>query len=410
MCSLKKHLVKIAIAVSCTPVILLASTIYTEHTNKDTQQEILGLETPELTEQEQNTASTTEPEPLCVIEEVIEVAYADPEGKIQENIGYQNNKLGLYVYAEVLDFSIKAAEIVNSNGGDWGYVLIPFSIHDRNEGRWGRLFGLLENKHLIPIVQLWDLQEGDGEDITTSAARFLDSFIWPIRPRYISVYNEPNDDRFWREELDPKDYARILDSTIDIFKERNQNFFMLNGAFNASALTGYGYMDEEEFMQKMDKEVSGIFEKLDGWASHSYPQPNFSGGVGDSGRNSIRAYEWELELLEKHFGVKNLPVFITETGWAHAEGETFNKWYKEAEEAAELLVEAFDKVWLPDDRVVAVTPFTIRYNPPHDHFSWITADNKDYPQVEKIQKINKVEGKPPVREERVVQVYKCFEE
>ena len=37
----------------------------------------------------------------------------------------RNNKFGLYIYAENRDFMELAQQLVNSNGGDWGYVLIP---------------------------------------------------------------------------------------------------------------------------------------------------------------------------------------------------------------------------------------------------------------------------------------------
>ena len=57
---------------------------------------------------------------------------------------------------------------------------------------------------------------------------------------------------------------------------------------------------------------------------------------------------------------------------------------------------AFEKVWLPDDKVVAVTPFTIRFNPPHDHFSWITEDGNPMPQFDAVKSIEKVKGKPPI--------------
>lgn len=326
------------------------------------------------------------------------VTYTKPTGDIQPNIGYQNNKFGLYIYAEVLDFVHKAAEIANSNGGDWGYVLVPYNVHDRNVERWDKLFRTLNQEHLIPIIQLWDLKEGEEGEVTFEAAWFLNQFAWPIKPRYISVYNEPNDERFWRNGTDPEDYAQILDLTITVFKDLNEDFFMLNGAFNSSARTQSGYLDEEEFLEQMNEAVPGIFERLDGWASHPYPQPNFTGSPEATGRNSIRAYEWELGLLEDKFGAGELPIFITETGWAHAEGKEHNPSFLSAEEAAENIRRAYENVWLPDEQVVAVTPFTIRYNPPYDHFSWITEDDEDYPQAEVIKEIEKVEGRPPVRQ------------
>ncbi|MBU4380720.1 hypothetical protein KKF75_00670 [Patescibacteria group bacterium] len=325
--------------------------------------------------------------------------YNNNLGEIQKNIGYQNNKFGLYIYAEE-DYVIYASDLVNSNGGDWGYVLIPINVKDYESQKWNKIFALLEKYHLIPIMQLWDLTKKEEKEQIYQSAYFLNSLKWPIRQRFVSVYNEPNDDKFWRDRADPVTYAEILRDTIRVFKSVNPNFFMLNGAFNASARGGDGYMDEEAFLIEMDKTVQDIFKMLDGWASHPYPQPNFTGSPQGWGRDSVRAYEWELGILEKNFGVKNLPIFITEAGWPHQEGEDVDKRYLDQETVANYYKTAFENVWLPDDRIVAVTPFTIKYPPPDDHFSWLDADEKPYLQYKVIQSLPKTAGLPPFVIER----------
>ncbi len=321
---------------------------------------------------------------------------------------FQNNKFGLYIYAEVSAFMDLAEELVNSNGGEWGYVLIPYNVKDYDRGKWGRVFRDLRNKNLIPIIQLYDLDVSDYEKQTRRAASFLDSFVWPIRQRYISVYNEPNDSRFWKGYTDPVEYAEILDFTIDTFKDTSPHFFMLNGALNVSATSGFGYIDAFDFMIQMDEAVPGIFDKLDGWASHSYPQPNFSGSPHSTGRNSIRAYEAELEFLSTRLNVsKDLPVFITETGWAHAEGKNYNRSFPTAEKVSEYMVIAYEQYWLPDDRVLAVTPFTIWYEPPYDHFSWIDSEGKPYPHFEAVREMEKTAGTPDELILREIQIGDC---
>ncbi len=312
------------------------------------------------------------------------------EKKITDPTAVLNNKVGLYIYS-VKEYADLASQLVNSNGGDWGYALVPYAVYDHDFGKWDQFFRKLDQNHLIPIIQLWDLRDSME---TAEAAKFLDSLPWPITNHYISVYNEVNDARFWNDQIDPKGYAHVLDDTINVFKAQNPQFFMINGAFNASARTGGNFMDEEEFLVQMDKEKPGIFKKLDGWASHSYPQPNFSGQVLAAGRDSIKAYSWELNLLKTHFGITSLPVFITETGWAHLEGETLDYKYYPSNQTALFICQAFEEVWLKDDRVVAVTPFTIRYNHPEDHFNWIDKNGKPYAQFWEIQKISKVAGEP----------------
>ena len=324
----------------------------------------------------------------------ISTSYNTDLGDVKDIIGYQNNKFGLYIYAEE-DFVELAGDLVNSSGGDWGYVLLPINVRDYDGGKWKKIFGKLNEKHLIPILQLWDLSEDDEEGQLKECAQFLNSLNWPIKNRYISVFNEPNDSEFWKGKADPLEYAEILDKPISVFKDQSEDFFMLNGAFNSSARTGGGYIDEKNFLLAMDNAVPGIFGRLDGWASHPYPQPEFRGSPYSEGRDSIKAYEWELDLLDELFGVRNLPVFITETGWAHSEGESYNDNFLSQDIVASYFVRAFTEIWGPDTRVVAVTPFTIRYDPPFDHFSWIDVDEDFYPQFRAVQSLPKIEGKPP---------------
>jgi len=319
-----------------------------------------------------------------------------------------NNKFGIYIYAEEERFFKLAEKLVNSNGGNWGYVLIPYNVKDRDYSKWKRVFEDLSTRHLIPIIQLWDVDTEKYQGDTKESAGFLNSFLWPVKERYVSVYNEPNDDKFWEGNASAKNYAKILNYTIDVFKQESPNFFMLNGALNASASNGNGYINPLSFMYQMNQEVPGIFEKLDGWASHPYPQPNFSGSPYDTGLWSIKAYEDELNYLKTALDVKkDLPVFITETGWAHAEGSPYNGSYFNAPTVAQKYKAAFEDVWLKDDRVRAITPFTILYDPPYDHFSWVNSDGVSYEQYEVVKKINKTKGEPASLQKAQMQISNC---
>mgnify|MGYP005835681661 CR=1 FL=1 len=327
---------------------------------------------------------------ICERQDLIDYFYYQevPEEK------KSNNKFGIYIYAEVSEFFRLAERLVNSSGGEWGYVLIPYNIRDRDKSKWNEVFSQLNRRKLIPVVQLYDVNPNNYEEDTKEAAEFLDQFLWPIKQRYISVYNEPNDSRFWKGILDPKNYAEVLNFTIDTFKLQNDNFFMLNGAFNVSASNVGTTMDSFQFILAMNDHIPGIFSKLDGWASHPYPQPNFSGSPYASGRNSIRAYEDELAFLESLGVSKKLPVFITETGWAHAEGEVYNPSFLPASEVAQNFKIAYEEFWLADDRVVAIMPFTIWYGAPFDHFAWVNSSRIPYEQFDVVKSIEKVKGNP----------------
>ena len=303
-----------------------------------------------------------------------------------------NNKFGIYIFSDVNEINL-ASNLVNSNGGDWGYVLMPYYVRDYNKGRWQEVFRNLCQKHLVPIIQLTSLEETPTAEDIFKSAQFLNSLYWPAKTKIISAYNETNDKKFWGGKIDPKYYSQVLNSTIETFKGLDPNFFILNGAFNASARSGPDYLDEKEYLVEMNREVPGIFAKLDGWASHPYPQPDFKGDLDTDGRDGIRAYSWEIDLLRNLFDVKNLPVFITETGWAHEEGETIQPSYLKAEVVAELLRKAYEEVWLPDERVVAVTPFILKMKEA-DNFSWIDSSGNPYPQFEVVKEMEKLPGFP----------------
>ena len=107
----------------------------------------------------------------------------------------------------------------------------------------------------------------------------------------------------------------------------------------------------------------------------------------------MRSYQFELRLLQK-YGVKSIPVFITETGWPHKQGKTEHKeWYDE-KLVAQYYKQAFKNIFLPDPRVVAVTPFILK-NDNYDNFSFVGADGHKFPQWEAITSLPKVKGNPP---------------
>lgn len=343
-------------------------------------------------------------EPACLDEEIVNFAFYD-----DKPVNFPiNNKYGLYIYAERKDFFEFASNMVNSNGGAWGYVLIPYNVKDRDEKRWKRVFEDLHRLQLIPIIQLWDVDLNDYKEQTKEAAKFLNKFDWPIKYLYISAYNEMNDKKFWYGKIDPREYAQILNFTIDEFKKVNPNYLLMNGAFNITAPTDRNHLDAFLYMNYMNDEIPGIFNKLDAWASHSYPQPNFSGNPLTIGRWGIRAYDEELKYLKNNLGIKKeLPVFITETGWAHAEGEAYDNRFLSEEITAKYFEFAFQNIWLKDDRVRGVMPFTIMYNAPYDHFSWIKKDKSFYKQYLTIKNLPKVRGEPPVLIKGSYRLEKC---
>lgn len=331
---------------------------------------------------------------------------------IYEPTSVPNNKYGIHIISPTSEEASHSAALVNTNG-DWGYVTLLIESSDRNEQKWQSFFDELRRRHLIPIVRIATHPEGnywkrpyEGEEVAW--ADFLNKLNWPTKNRYVIIYNEPNHAQEWGNATDPKSYAQVLNKTIDALKAKSDDFFILNAGFDASTPHKPPvYFDQYEYMKQMNEEVPGIFNKLDGWSSHSYPNPEFVGSPNGIGRKSIRGFEWELEILKELGVTKTLPVFITETGWKHSQGKVVDNSLPTVEQVSEYYKQAFDTAWA-DKRVVAVTPFLLNYqDSPFDHFSFkkytgAPQNNKIlgieypefYPQFYTLKNQPKKNGKP----------------
>lgn len=337
---------------------------------------------------------------------------ASPSEAIVDPLSSPNNRFGIHIISAIRDEVSPAARLVNS-GGDWGYVTVLVESRDRDHNKWQSFFDDLRRRHLIPIVRIatapqgavWKLPD-EGEEVAW--ADFLNGLNWPTKNRYVVIYNEPNQSQEWAGRVDAASYAKTLDQTIDALKSKNPDFFVLNGGFDASAPEQPPFFqDEMSFLKEMEAAVPGIFNKLDGWVSHSYPNPGFAGSPEASGKGTVRTWAWELGQLQSLGVSKSLPVFITETGWKHAEGLNFDKSLPSAETVAHNLEQAFRTAW-NDAQIVAVTPFVLNYQQtPFDHFSFKKLPEKlqdvYYPAYQVMAELPKTVGRP-VQEDRAALV------
>ncbi len=311
-----------------------------------------------------------------------------------------NNIYGIHLAQPHLEDLKKVKELVNSNGGDWGYVTLVIQENDRDKNKWQGIFNLLRQYHLIPIIRLATKPEGDNwkrpriEDIP-EWVNFLDSLNWVVKNRYIVLFNEPNHGSEWGGVVDPRDYGKVAFAFAKALKEKNKDFFVMLAGFDASApQLPPKYWDEEMFLKKIFNFEFLIFNYIDGWASHSYPNPGFSGSAYDFGRGTIHTYQWELDLL-KSFGVnKDLPVFITETGWKR--DIRYSIFDIGKDKIAQNFKIAFEEVWSQDKRIKAVTPFVFDYqSEPFLGFSWKKFNEDDfYPQYYLVQSLPKQKSQP----------------
>ncbi len=308
-----------------------------------------------------------------------------------------NNKFGIHFAQPHFSDLKKASEMLNANGGDWGYVTLVIQEDDRDKQKWQEIFDLLREYHLIPIIRIATHPDGakwrrPSKDEAQGWADFLDSLHWVVKNRYVVLFNEPNHGGEWGGTVDAYDFAETTKEFAKKLKEKSSDFFVMLGAIDGSAPTSMpNYLGEEYFFHNFFERVSvDDFERLfDGLASHSYPNPAFAGTPWDSGRGTVKSYEWELGLLGSLGVNKKLPVFITETGW------------KRTIQNSESIIQnyfriAYEQVWLPDERVVAVTPFVFDYQgEPFLNFSWKLYQTEEfYPQYYTIQSLSKTKGEP----------------
>lgn len=335
-----------------------------------------------------------------------------PVYAVVDPLSVPNNRFGIHLIQATPDESSPAAQLVNNNG-DWGYVTVLIESKDRSHEKWQEVFNDLRRKHLIPLVRLATQPEGNFwklpyEGEAQAWTDFLDALNWPTKNRYVIVYNEPNHGAEWGNKVDAANYAKELDQLITILKKKNSDFFVLNAGLDASTPNQLPkYQDELSFMQQMDQAVPGIFNKLDGWVSHSYPNPAFAGSSDAVGKGTVRTWFWELQQL-RDLGVnKQLPVFITETGWKHAEGLNYDPALPDENTVSDNYKSAFENAW-NNTRIVAVTPFLLSYQEaPFDHFSFKkpTGEKQNqkilgaefpeyYAMYQTIRDLPKVAGKP----------------
>jgi hypothetical protein len=310
-----------------------------------------------------------------------------------------NNKFGIHLASPHDEDLERAEDLVNSNGGEWGYITFVIQENDRDLNKWQGIFEKLREKQLIPVIRLATQPEGGNwkrpkETEAESWAHFLNKLNWVTQHRYIILFNEPNHATEWGGTVDPVHFAKVNEAFAVKLKEASPDFFIMMGGLDASAPSSMPtYEDEEIFLRKVIEEigVSDFNRLFDGLSSHSYPNPGFVGSPYDRGRKSIRGYDWELQILDS-LGIKELPVFITETGW---NGTALSR-----EDVARNFQIAYETVWLPDERVKAVTPFILNYQAePFLQFSWVKPENTGvFPEFETVKAMQKQAGDPAIKE------------
>lgn len=300
-----------------------------------------------------------------------------------------NNRFGIHLL-ETAEID-GAAKFVNSGGGDWGYATIPIRADDRDLIKWTKFMNDAQNLHIIPIIRISSFASGDhwmapNEYDLIDFANFLDELPWPTKNRYVIVYNEPNHKGEWGGFLYPEEYARVLDRAIDIFHKKNSDFFVISAGFDSSAPNGPNSENEYDYLRSMNARIPGIFNRIDGFASHAYGNPAFLSVPNLWSSTSVANYRFEENFLSS-LGVNRPKIFITEAGWI----DPAQKFYREA----------FTQIWT-DDNIVAVTPF-VYFAPigPFAGFSFTDKNGNLKPFALDLTSLPKQAGKPNLAESKI---------
>jgi len=294
----------------------------------------------------------------------------------------QGSVLGIHILNP--DEISSAKQLVSKESSDeWHYMTIPLSLDDiKNRDQWQHFFKEAKKQKVIPIVRLVSRFENGAwkvpnrKEITDQIA-FLSDLEWPTEQKHLIIFNEVNHAPEWGGKIDPKSYAEVLSFTSRWARFEDLNYVVLPAAMDLAAPNGSSTMEAFNYLEQMLAADPEVFDYIDVWNSHSYPNPGFSSSPQGTAKNSLRGFEHELAFVKEKTN-KDLKVFITETGWV-ANNKT-TPWLES------YYTYALQHIW-SDDRIVAVTPFVLRGDPgPFAGFAFLDKNNNPTSQYIALQK------------------------
>jgi len=267
----------------------------------------------------------------------------------------------------------------------WRYLTIPLTLEDTKDWTtWQNFFDEAARQKLIPIIRLatrydakLDAWQIPNRKEITSLVAFLSSLAWHQNEKFVIVFNEVNHAKEWGGKIDPLTYTQTLKFTSNWLHSEGFNYQVLPAAMDLAASNSRETMEAFNYLERMQQVDSEIFDYIDYWNSHSYPNPGFSSSPERLGKNSLRGFIYELNYLKNKTG-RDFKVFISETGWASSYLTNYylDKYY----------LYALQHIW-SDDRVKAVTPFVMKGSPgPFASFSFFDASDNPTIQLFAVKK------------------------
>lgn len=313
---------------------------------------------------------------------------------LEDPLSKSNNFVGIHVlFQSELE---QAATLVNSSGGEWGYVTIPIQTVDRDMEKWQAFMDQAKKLKVIPLVRIATQPDPANTAVWSKPtdydlidfANFLSALSWPTKNKYVILFNEVNrSDEWGGTPPSPTEYAQIVISAHDIFKSRDQDFYLILGGMDAAAPNDYvKYISGLTYLSQL-LENPKVVQSIDGFSSHSYPNPAFSAPPSETKPVSVATYRFEYDMINNN-APKKLPAFITETGWSDKtlSASTISQYYEIT----------FNDIWNKDkDKIVAITPFLLTAGHPFDVFSFFK-DGKEKEYYKTLFSLSKEKGKPSI--------------
>jgi len=280
----------------------------------------------------------------------------------------------------------EAKELIggSADSDTWQYVTIPFTLSDLDRTQeWQDFFDQARELQIIPLVRLatrydpaidaWEIPT--RKDIVQQVT-VLSLLRWPTEQRHVMVFNEVNHAKEWENTLDPVGYAETLRFASSWMRSEGKHYVVLPAAMDLAAPNGPVTREAFTYLEAMKATDSEIFAAIDGINSHSYPNPGFSASPYRTGQNSLRGFEHEITYFKEATG-RDLPVYITETGWDDR-GRLSGR-------LVEYYQYALTEIW-SHPQVVTVTPFVLRGDPgPFSGFSFVKGDGTPTKQYTALQ-------------------------
>lgn len=269
---------------------------------------------------------------------------------------------------------------------EWRFVTIPLTLDDlKKPEEWQSFFDQAYKLKVIPILRLttrfdaahnaWEIPS--RKDII-EMANFLNKLDWHQDEKFIIVFNEVNHAAEWGGKIDPITYGGILKFTSNWFRSEARNYKILPAAMDLAANNSSETREAFSYLESLYDFDHEIFDSIDYWNSHSYPNPDFAASPKRTGQNSVRGFTYELNWLKGKTAGKDFQVFITETGWASS---YLTNYYLD-----DYYFYALSNIW-NDKRVKAVTPFIMKGSPgPFSSFSFFDAKGNPTVQLFSLQK------------------------